>query len=108
MATNHGPVNGIENAGSSPVARILGEINMLFTVKSTKKALRQLCETAERDGNEVIHSIHGDVDNIYINRVLVGEMGKYFANIILTIPDHLPVWMSPREKKEFRKCQETG
>lgn len=58
---------------------------MLFTVKSTKKAIRNLCERAEREGYVVEHRIKGDVDNVYINGILIAEVMPGWVNLIIRV-----------------------
>lgn len=54
-----------------------------FTVKTTKKAVRRLCEDAESLGMPVEHKIKGDVDNIYINGQLVAETMPGYAGVVI-------------------------
>lgn len=59
---------------------------MLFVVKTSKKNIEAFCKIAQGVGCEVEHRVKGDVDNIYVNGVLVGEIFPDFANVIIEIP----------------------
>lgn len=56
-----------------------------YTVKCSKKAIRQLCENAEHEGHRVEHRVKGNTDNIYINGINVACTGLSFAVLIIRV-----------------------
>ena len=55
------------------------------SVKSTKKAIQQLCTIAKNQGFKVEHKIKDNVDNIYIANKLIAEVFPGYAGIIINI-----------------------